>query len=109
MNIKATQEDINNLQEVFKESVEQIEHYNNNPVLLPNLPNFKTPKVPQYNKEILEQIKSLNGEVEELKKKVNKKDWTKMVLFVISILSFIIATLSYFDIDLISLIQGLLT
>lgn len=107
MDIKATQEDIDRLQEMFKESVEQIEHHNNNPVVLPNLPNFKTPKVPQYNKEILKQIKSLNDEVDGLKNKLNKKDWTKTVLFVISILSFIIATLSYFDIDLINLIQEL--
>ena len=109
MNIKTTQEDIDNLQEMCKESVKQIEYYNNNPVILPNLPNFKTPKVPQYNKEILKQIESLNDEVGKLKKKLDKKDWTKIVLFVISILSFIIATLSYFDIDLISLVQGLLT
>lgn len=109
MDIKVTQEDIDRLQEEARQSIEQIERYNKNPVILPNLPNFKTPKVPQYNKEILKQIESLNDEVSKLKKKLDKKDWTKIVLFVISILSFIIATLSYFDIDLISLIQGLLT
>ena len=107
MDIKVIQEDIDRLQKETRQSIEQIEHYNNNPVILPNLPNFKTPKVPQYNKEILEQIQSLNDEVGKLKKKLDKKDWTKMVLFVISILSFIIATLSYFDINLISLIREL--
>ena len=109
MDIKVTQEDINRLQEEARQSIEQIEHYNNNPVILPNLPNFKTPKVPQYNNEILEQIESLNNEVDGLKKKLDKKDWTKPVLFVISILSFVIATLSYFDIDLINLIREFLT
>ena len=109
MDIKVTQEDIKKKQKGARQSIEQIEHYNNNPVILPNLPNFKTPKVPQYNKEILEQIQLLNNEVDGLKKKFNKKDWTKPVLFIISILSFMIATLSYFEIDLISLIQGLLT
>ena len=73
MDIKVTQEDINRLQEEARQSIEQIEHYNNNPVILPNLPNFKTPKVPQYNKEILEQIESLNNEVDGLKKKLDKK------------------------------------
>ncbi len=107
MDIKATQEDIDRLQKEARQSIEQIDHYNNNPVILPNLPNFKTPKVPQYNKEILEQIQSLNDEVGRLKNKLDKRDWTKVVLFVISILSFIIATLSYFDINLISLIRAL--
>ena len=50
MDIKVTQEDIDRLQEEARQSIEQIKHYNNNPILLPNLPNFKTPKVPQYNK-----------------------------------------------------------
>ena len=100
MNIKTTQEDIDNLQEMCKESVKQIEYYNNNPVILPNLPNFKTPKVPQYNKEILKQIESLNDEVDGLKGQLNKwglKDWVSLAIGIAGVVIALIALVLDFN------------
>lgn len=100
MEIKVTQEDINRLQKEARQSIEQIEHYNNNPVILPNLPNFKTPKVPQYNKEILEQIQSLNDEVDGLKGQLNKwglKDWISLAIGIAGVVIALIALVLDFN------------
>ena len=100
MEIKVTQEDINRLQKETRQSIEQIEHYNNNPVILPNLPNFKTPKVPQYNKEILEQIQSLNDEVDGIKGQLNKwglKDWISFAIGIAGVVIALIALILDFN------------
>lgn len=100
MDIKVTQEDIDRLQKEAKQSIEQIEHYNNNPAILPNLPNFKTPKVPQYNKEILEQIQSLNDEVDGLKGQLNKwglKDWISLAIGIAGVVIALVALVLDFN------------
>lgn len=94
--IKATQEKLNELQKLQEKSIKQIEFINNNPIILGNIKQPKTPNVPQYTKKISENTEGINLKIAEIKSDLNKCKTKENILFWISISGFIIAAIGLF-------------